>query len=194
MINFRLILLVFFLFITGCAQQIQKTTPPDNNWRERLQRVEQFSAQGKMAFISAKKRQSANFVWQQQNDDYGLDLNTFIGTNVLRLNKHATTVDIEVDGEYYQGDDPQRLVYQLTGWLLPLSQPERWLLATMTENAQLDELGRVISSSWTSPDNRQWQIQYRDYQAQFGVWLPKSITLVQDNLKIKLLINQWQVQ
>ncbi|MEO2280995.1 lipoprotein insertase outer membrane protein LolB [Pseudoalteromonas pernae] len=194
MINFRLILLVFFLFITGCAQQIQKSTPPNDNWRDQLQAVEKFSAEGKMAFISTQKRQSANFVWDQHASEYSLDLNTFIGTNVLRLKNEVSGVELEVDGKHYQGDDAQRLVYELTGWLLPLSQPDAWLLGKLETGSQVDELNRVVSTTWVSPDTRQWRIRYDEYRAEYGIWLPTRITLEHDSLKVKLMINQWQIK
>ncbi|WP_105265613.1 lipoprotein insertase outer membrane protein LolB [Pseudoalteromonas sp. T1lg76] len=194
MINFRLILLVFFLFITGCAQQIPKSTTPDDNWRQQLATISHFSAEGKMAFISPQKRQSANFVWQQQNKDYELDLNTFIGTNVLRLQKQGEQVHLEVDDEHYQDQNAQQLVYRLSGWLLPLAEPQSWLLGQLESDAELDELERVRSAHWLSPDQRRWQIRYEEYEAINGVWLPTRITLVHESLRVKLLINQWQVQ
>ena len=147
-----------------------------------------------MAFISPRKRQSANFVWQQQAANYTLDLNTFIGTNVMHLARSDADVRLEVDGEQYQGDNAQILVYQLTGLDLPLSQPQEWLLAQRQDNAQIDELGRITSRTWVSSDKRQWQINYADYQPWYGVWLPSRITLTHDSLRVKLLINHWQVQ
>ncbi len=147
-----------------------------------------------MAFISTQKRQSANFVWDQQGSDYSLDLNTFIGTNVLRLNNTGAGVELEVYGEHYQGDDAQHLVYQLTGWLLPLSQPQAWLLGKREAGSQVDKLNRVVSNTWVSPDNRQWRIRYDEYRAEYGIWLPTRITLEHDSLKVKLMINQWQIK
>ena len=147
-----------------------------------------------MAFISPQKRQSANFVWQQQNKDYELDLNTFIGTNVLRLQKQGEQVLLEVDDEHYQDSNAQQLVYRLSGWLLPLTEPQSWLLGQLESDAQMDELKRVRSAHWLSPDQRRWQIRYEQFEAINGVWLPTRITLVHESLRVKLLINQWQVQ
>ena len=195
MINFRLILLVFFLFLTGCVQTIPESTPPSDTWRTSLKQIKHFRSEGKMAFISPQKRLSANFVWQQQDDEYSLDLNTFIGTNVLRLKRHPYIVELDIDGEQYQGHNAQSLVYRLSGWLLPLDTPEQWLLAAYdAESAQFDQQQRVRSACWLSPDNRQWQIRYQNYEAIQGVWLPTRITLSHDTLRVKLLINEWQLQ
>ena len=194
MISFRLILLVFLLFITGCAQQISTSTAPNEQWREQLSQVKEFNAEGKMAFISPEDRQSANFIWQQIDQDYSLSLNTFIGTNVLKLTQQDQLASVLYDGKEYQSADAQQLVYQLSGWVLPMDEPQQWLLGNITaQDAQFDQLQRLTQASWQSPNGLTWQIKYSNYEAHKGVWLPSRISLIQQNIRVKLQINDWQL-
>lgn len=194
MISFRLILLVFLLFITGCAQQISTSSVPNEQWREQLSTVKDFNAEGKMAFISPEDRQSANFIWQQLDKDYSLSLNTFIGTNVLKLTQQDQLASVLYDGKEYQSADAQQLVYQLSGWVLPMDEPQQWLLGNIAaQDAQFDQLQRLTQASWQSPNGLTWQIKYSNYEAYNGVWLPSRISLIQDNIRVKLQINDWQL-
>lgn len=193
MIKSRLILLVFFLFINGCAQQIQQQSVPKKDWQQQLSHLQHFSISGKLAFISTKKRQSANFHWLQNNENYQLKLTSFIGTQILQLQRTAEQAELEIDGNYHQDNNAQALIARLTGWILPLDNSANWLKGDITPTEQTrDQFGRLLDARWQSPSGEVWQISYANYIALQGVWLPQSITLTQQGVKIKIKISTWQ--
>lgn len=57
----HLILLMFFLFISGCAQRITEQDAPQTDWRSQLEAQKNWKASGKVAFIAPDDRQSVNF-------------------------------------------------------------------------------------------------------------------------------------
>ena len=57
----HLILLMFFLFISGCAQRITEQDIPQTDWRLQLEAQNNWKVSGKVDFIAPNDRQSVNF-------------------------------------------------------------------------------------------------------------------------------------
>ena len=68
--KFHLIIIVFFLFIAGCAQKIPKNVDINPHWRTLIDEQETWQVRGRIAFISPKSRQSAQFNWHYKNNKH----------------------------------------------------------------------------------------------------------------------------
>lgn len=161
----------------------------------------QWQATGKIAIIDEQKKQSANFNWLQDNDKYNTSFSTFLGINVLSIKRDNDGLFIAVDGNSYQDDNPERLVYELTGWWLPVDQLSHWLKADIAphEGAIIrDELGHIqqfIPHCTAMLCTTQYLIKYGAYRPIEQLQLPHSVIiqasgLTQQTLKIK--IQQWR--
>jgi outer membrane lipoprotein LolB len=193
LIRQTLILSLFFLFLTGCAQKITKQTTLYADWKTRLASQQTWQIKGKLAFISPDERQSANLNWQQRTNKNQLLLTSFIGTQVLALTQTNEGAVLEFDNQIYQEPDAQHLLRNLTGLTLPVKQADNWLKGTIeTHSLHVDELGRAISVEWYDEAEIKWQINYTDYIQSHGFWLPSKLTLKHQQIKIKIQIYDWQ--
>lgn len=189
-----LILFIFFLFISGCAQKISTVDYIYPDWKTRLDQQTQWQVQGKMAFISTEQRQSANLNWQHDERNSDMVLTSFIGTRILSLQQNPQGAVLEYDGNTYTDQDASRLLYRLTGFSIPLDNAAKWLKGTaQNEQASFDEQGRLKTLLWQAENGQQWHITYANYRKQDGYWLPEKLTLKNQHIRIKIQLNDWQL-
>lgn len=192
LIRLYLILLTFFLFLSGCAHRIDPQTQLYDDWKTKLTTQKTWQVEGKLAFISPDERQSANLNWQQNDDFNQLVLTTFIGTRVLALKQSGQGAELEYDDNIYHDINAAQLLNRLTGFNIPMDSADDWLKGTVTnESLQVDELGRAKTVEWQAENGQKWQISYTDYQQYAGFWLPKRLSLKHQNIKIKIQLYQW---
>lgn len=187
------ILLMFFLFLGGCAQQITSKTILYDNWKAHLADQKTWHVKGKLAFISPDERQSANLNWQQTKNNNNLVLTSFIGTRILQLRQTSEGAELEFDDDKYYDTNAAQLLKRLTGFTLPVNNAENWLKGTIdAQSLKVDELGRATQVLWFDDIGKKWQIEYASYIQSAGYWLPTKITLKHQKIKIKIQLYDWQ--
>ncbi|MBB1297694.1 lipoprotein insertase outer membrane protein LolB [Pseudoalteromonas sp. SR41-7] len=193
MIRQYLILFMFFLFLGGCAHQIDTKTTLYDDWKPRLAAQKTWQVEGKLAFISPEERQSANLNWQQTTNSNNLILTTFIGTRILSLKQTANGAELKFDGEQYFDTNAAELLKRLTGFTLPVGNADNWLKGTIDDESLIvDELGRAKQVLWFDNTGKKWQIDYGAYVQNAGYWLPTKLTLKHQQIKIKIQLYDWQ--
>lgn len=185
----RLLTFTAVLLLAGCA-----TVQPQRdqvNWhqeRARLEQLTHWQIVGKMAIITPQQKGSARLNWQQDGDDYRLNLTSLVGTTILDLSRHQGAITLQdSDGNRHQSQDAEALIYQLTGWHIPVTGLPEWIKGLPGKAAF--ELNP--DSSLASVRDGQWQIVYGDYRDQDSYRLPHQLTMTGQNSRLKLQINQW---
>ncbi|MFT5756434.1 MAG: outer membrane lipoprotein LolB [Alteromonadaceae bacterium] len=206
--QFRTALIIFFTIV--CLSGCSTTSTISEQSPQRIQSIEQRNQQllslnswkikGKIAFLQAKKRQSASINWQVNADNQKLNLSTFLGISVLKLTSNNGLHTIEVNGEKYKSTDLEALIYSLTQLTLPTHALSYWLKGLSyqaTDNIIYHpetNLPKILNSQY---DNRLWQINYGKYvnidKRSVHTKLPTKITISQGDLTIKIAINSWGI-
>ncbi len=182
-------LIALLVFLVGCS-----TIPSQRdevNWdqeRGRLARLTHWQLTGKMAIITSQQKGSARIFWQQQGDDYHLSLTSLVGTHILDVSaKEGQITLLDPMGRRHKSQDAPGLIYQLTGWHIPLTQLATWVKG-IPGQAQFE----------LNPDNSvarvregDWQITYSDYRDQQGYRLPHILLMTGKDTHLKLQVNQW---
>ncbi|WP_161568673.1 MULTISPECIES: lipoprotein insertase outer membrane protein LolB [Pseudoalteromonas] len=188
----HLILLIFLLILTGCAQQLPQQNVAQD-WQSKLKHQKNWQARGKLAFIAPDNRQSANFNWYLKEEKQNLILTSFVGTRIFELEELDTHSELTFEDNVHKGMDSSDLVKRLSGLSLPVNQAPQWLTGLVEAPAStLDDLGRISNAQWQSPSGRVWQITYQQYKMQDGMWLPSRMKLSSTNIEVKVLITSWQ--
>ncbi len=192
----RIVFFTFLLFLTGCSlvPSTKKTdTLPDSTWQTKLHALQDFQLEGKVAVMAKDKRQSSRYHWQNQENGFEMTLLSVIGTEVLNAKSTPQGAAVNYDGDTYQGQNIEELVYRLTQLPLPISHAPRWLKgdAKGLLNPEFDGENRLISAAFYASNGALWQLSYSKFIAQEGLWLPTQLTLRHHNLKIKLSVYQW---
>ncbi|MFC3914866.1 lipoprotein insertase outer membrane protein LolB [Pseudaeromonas sharmana] len=189
----RVTIILLVAVLTGCVQQASDGRYNEAVWRgqrESLEQLQHWQLSGKLAIITAQEKGSARLNWQQQGEDYDLILTTIVGTTLLELHKRDNRVTIiDRDGVQHSGEDSDELVYRLTGWPIPIKQLPVWIKGLPGEATfETGDDGRI-----TRLQQGDWQLSYQDY-ARTRLWLlPTAINLQGPQTRIKLAINEWQI-
>jgi outer membrane lipoprotein LolB len=151
---------------------------------------------GKIAIITPSERKSAYLNWQQANQVVDFRLSNVLGVSILKLTDDGETARLEADGEAYEDESTEALVYRTAGWILPLDNLPQWIKGSVNspDKVALNDQGlphviQPICASCTG-----WEITYSQYAYVQGVWLPFLVD-VNNPLKqthIKFKVNQWQ--
>ncbi len=200
----KLLSLIFIITLSGCSQ-FNKSDSDDNKlltnqtWEQQqqvLQQLDHWTLTGKLAIFLETDRQSANIYWQQQGDDYSIQLTTFIGTRILQVTKNEQGVEIiNNDDEVFTGQDANTLIKQLSPGLdLPIAALQQWVKGNPANASyQLNDQQQVSELVGLDASQNLWEVDFQQYQVFSGTVLPTKVNLKRDDIRVKIAINQWKV-
>lgn len=196
------LLYLLLLLLAGCAQQPDPQTIAHSSiaWsehRQQLSALSQWSLSGKLAVFIGKERKTANIFWQQKNSDYRIELTSFIGTTLLRIEKNKHGVQLtNNDGETFTGEDTENLLKELSPQLsFPVSSLQQWIKGNpIGASYQLNEQQLVSDLLGKDTSDKFWTVNYQRYQDVNGTPLPQKLEMQQGQMRIKISINQWQLK
>jgi len=201
----RRLLLVSALVLGGCTTPEVRPVPTDIHlaWLQRQEAMHTFHAwelHARIAMQYGNDGGQSNLLWTRADQQNDIRLVGPWGKGLVRLKFNPHTAQLTDDtGQTIEGDDAASLLYEATGWVIPVSKLDTWVTGMpVSDNAriQLDKYGRLQSLAEAG-----WKIEYREYR-QFGNReLPRRMVLSQqrndDNGKsvsVRLVISQWQVK
>lgn len=172
---------------TGDAAQI---------WSQRqsqLSALREWQIKGRIGFVSETQSGSGSLYWQQQGDQYTCKVVAPFGKGSINISGDGDKVILHTaDGEQYASSNVERLLWEHTGWIIPVQHLRYWMIGlptdTSTERYALDQDGRIESLS-----SGEWELQYHRYRATKQIELPTKITVQGPELKIKVAVSQWQL-
>lgn len=200
----KLLSLIFIITLSGCSQfnnsdSEDNTLLTNQTWEQQqqaLQQLDHWTLTGKLAIFLESDRQSANIYWQQQGDDYSIQLTTFIGTRILQVTKNEQGVEIiNNDDEVFTGQDANTLIKQLSPGLdLPIAALQQWIKGNPANASyQLNDQQQVSELVGLDASQNLWEVDFQQYQVFSGTVLPTKVNLKRDDIRVKIAINQWKV-
>lgn len=191
--------LVFsMLLLAGCATPTRVNESINSQLhQQQLATLTHWKIKGRLAFKSPDEKVSAYLNWQQQDQSYELTLNTFIGTNIMKMEGHPGFAMLEADDQTFTDQNASRLIKRVTGWNIPVDKLALWVKGQHTEqdNAVFNENGLLAAVTAKCKSCAPWQLTYSKYKQVNSVWLPHMVVL--DNTddernQIKIKISSWR--
>jgi outer membrane lipoprotein LolB len=194
--------------ISGCATK--PNIPSDNSGQvltlkqrtEQILKHDKWQLKGKIAFIQQvsgkSKRESASLTWRvnEKKLTQELNLTSYLGINVLHLKSNQDQHLIKVDGKEYRGTDLSRLIYTLTGLILPTQALNFWLRGlpyNQNDQLEINKLTQLPQSISSYYQNSLWQINYNDYKTFDGIKMATKFTIKKNGLVIKVAAYKWSL-
>jgi len=188
----NIFIFLFICLLAGCAE-IPK--PQNISWHAHQQKIEQLNDwefSGKIALITSKERHSLNIYWSQDHDLTHLILSTFLGITVLELEQvNGITKITNNDGKVFSGDNPEQLIYALSGLIIPVDSLKQWIKGN-PENAAYT-LNNNNQVATLNSKNNQWHVKYSAYDTYINIMLPTKLSLKDTDKRIKFSISRWKL-
>lgn len=132
--------------------------------------------------------------WQRAPGSFNMLLEAPFGQGVFRIEstpRDGYQLSLP-DGRVYRNNTPEALLDEVVGWSLPISGLDYWIRAMPSPDSNYSH--RIAAGGRTrSIAQDQWTIEYLDYfSEQQNPQLPRRITLVSEDLTVKLIIERWQ--
>ncbi len=200
------LLLLYILILSGCAHQPiappVNYLPTEDAWtvhQLQLERLENWKIRGKFSIKQDDKATTANLTWVQSTPDhYEIALSGPLGQGTVQLSGRPNQVIFkDARGNIDRARDAQTLLYQHTGWSLPIASLYYWTRGLPDPNYPsqyvLSDQGRVLQLK-----QHDWQLAYEEYQQyddddEDDYVVPRKIILWHDDTRITLLLNTWQI-
>lgn len=180
--------------------------PAGDLWQQRqpaLTAIRHWVISGRLAILTPQSGWHIRVRWQQQADDYLIQLDAPLGQGAAELRGNAGSVTLRTaDGEF-SAASAEALLEQRLGWQLPVSGLRYWIrglpdAGAAVEHRTLDTAGRLTGLRQSG-----WDIEFRHYTAipasAAPRALPDKIFLVRRSaspdaaLDIRLVIERWDL-
>ncbi|MGP5308257.1 lipoprotein insertase outer membrane protein LolB [Vreelandella alkaliphila] len=187
---------IALLTLAGCATQ----TPVDDGgrqagqWERQQADVEAFDTWtlvGKAGLRTPQENTSANLDWNQHPHYFRMLISGPFGGGRSVLEGREGRFSLTTSDGRFEAETPEALMEEQLGWSLPVRAMPDWVRGLPGEHAsyqlESDELG--------FPNHLQqdgWEIDYRDWEQVEGMWLPRRLVMNYGDLRITLVVNQWQ--
>lgn len=194
--SLRLCVGLFALAIlSACAvSPIQSDTSPQ--WQTRLAELESiahWTLNGRVSVYDGKQAWHATLIWQQEGSAFDVRFNGPLASGALHLfgNETETTLQLP-DQVIHVAPTPEILLQRELGLWLPVGHLKYWLLSRPDPAYPLagewDHAGRLARMSQDG-----WEIEYREYSDAIDPPLPRKIEITHSQLRVKIVIDQWQL-
>ena len=158
--------------------------------------IPSFEITGRISVRHSDDGFSGNLRWRHALGADEFIVQTPFGQGVARVTQNSQGATLEMaDGQVLHAADAQTLTQQALGFRLPLSGMPRWVQALASD----ESAERRYAQDGTLEQLREqgWQIEYQSYQtlpqAQGAVTVPNKLSLQNADLKLRLIIDDWQV-
>lgn len=201
----QLAILSMCILLSACAIRnadvSQSQTEADIS-QQALKQLQTWSVSGKLAIISPKERKSANLSWQQDKENITLVLSNVLGGTIAKLEYDGVLARLEADGQTWQDSSPSALIFQVTGWEVPVKDLAQWMKASVAPefvNTYFDN-GLVKQATTACKQCLPWVIDYTRYGkfelSDTPYTLPTGMRLEQGPTQTKLIlrIDNWKTK
>jgi outer membrane lipoprotein LolB len=190
------VVLAALAVLAGC-RTAPPTVPEGMSWQARrpeLQARTHFELRGRVAVAAAGDGFNANLRWVQDGTRSQVTLEGPLGVSATQIT--ATGGDLSLitaRGEHIESEAAHAALAQRLGFDPPLASLRYWVLGVpdpaQPSTEELDAGRQRLSAL----DQAGWRIDYSGYTSANGQPLPARLTLQRDAVRVRLLVDDWQL-
>ncbi|MBT9097987.1 outer membrane lipoprotein LolB [Methylovulum psychrotolerans] len=177
------------LWLSGCntvevipdgsySRAVLANSPPLPDW----------ALEGRMSLSGGKEAWSANLLWQHDPAHDELKLSGPLGQGATIIRLQGETVSIDRGGGNVQTSaQPEAFINQQLGMDVPIKALAYWIVGLpATEQAYVDMPSGFRQAGWL--------VEYKQMQTVGHRVLPRKMTVMNGQAKLKLIIEQWVIK
>lgn len=191
------------LLLTGCAtlqnQTDIRTIRIEPTANTRHTQAQDFSMAGRVSIQNAHQRYAGSMRWQHTEFNDNILLLSPLGQAIAEISQDQQGANLTTSkNEVFYADDMESLTQEVLGWHLPITGLQYWIQG---DHSPLTAAEKDINSHEQLVAIRQdgWQIRYLRFfpthlEQPEQIIRPKVLELSYQDLKIKLVIDNWQAE
>lgn len=196
--------LVLGFVLSGCASLFPPSvitpslSPEDRRFlharQQDLAAINAWNLMGRLSIKTESEAWTGRLRWQQSGEQFRIHFNSPMGQGAVQLasNEQFGVEMRAAEGGVFYADDAETLLYEHTGWRLPVSSLRLWVMGLAADNGvsdiHFDEQGRIQSLRQLD-----WHIEYKGYTPVANHHMPRKVVLNNEQLSIRIVIDQWEV-
>ncbi|MGR8935684.1 MAG: lipoprotein insertase outer membrane protein LolB [Gammaproteobacteria bacterium] len=172
--------------LTGCATtSVLEGMRYDRAKRLSFYALDPWEFEGRLALQSASGSETPGISWRHHGDEDKLRLFGPLGQGAVAIRIRGNHIEIDRgDGEVDVSDRPNELIEARVGFAVPLAALRYWVLG-------LPEAGQYYEADSEGFRQAGWVVHYPQWMYVQGREMPYKITVRNEGLKLKLVIDQW---
>ena len=192
------VMLLAVFLISGCVRVSTHTTQASYNQLSPASRqaaaanIRSWNIRGAFSIIRNQKALLANYQWQQNGRYFTINIAGALNIAASVIQGRPGSVTLRQSAtKVFHARSAEILMQQQLGWYVPVSYLQYWIrgiAAPGKYQARFDRYGHLL---WLRQLG--WTITFSKFQTIRGIDLPKMLRLNRKNLKVKLVVKQWQL-
>ncbi|HTT02783.1 MAG TPA: lipoprotein insertase outer membrane protein LolB [Steroidobacteraceae bacterium] len=189
--------LAALLLLAACVSTPRKAAEvPTTPWPERraqLQSLDPFQLHGRVAVAAANEGFSAHLDWEQQGTRSALQLNGPLGVGGIKVVAVGDDLNVTTSrGEALDADAARTALSSKLGFDPPLTSLRYWVLGVPDpSHPSIETLGPDARLMTLEQDG--WHILYSAYTSSpAGYSLPQKMSLQRGDVRVRLIVDNWQ--
>jgi outer membrane lipoprotein LolB len=131
--------------------------------------------------------------WKQLGTYYTIYLDGPLGQAIAKIEGKPEGVQLEASGERYKGQNPEQLLFELTGWDFPVSLLRYWVMG-MPSPAGESTLKLNNQGNPLLINQQGWTVEYLQYKDFSGITMPSRMKIRQGEVQATLVARSWQLK
>ncbi len=180
------VIVLLVLLLSACSSV---TVEPEGRYeiqtRESLYKLECWSFEGRVAITGKKEAWQANINWTHNANEEKIKLTGPLGqgATLIQLTGNRVTID-RGDNKPLSSNQPELFINQQLGLFVPVQSLRYWVVGLPEPSSRYN----VTPNGFTQAG---WLVDYKQMLPVNNQAMPYKIAVSNEQLKLKLIINQW---
>jgi len=159
-----------------------------------LTRVTDWVASGRIGIVVPGSGGSGTFVWRQRDDWTDLSVRGPLGAGGLQIETDGVALRVtDANGERLDAEAARGLIRSRLGADLPLAQLRYWMLGLPAPGADA-EVRVQAEAPVRRIEQSGWSVAYEQFVTAKGWSVPARLTASSGPLRVKAIVDHWQLQ
>ena len=182
------------IVVTGCAGKQGLQLPEISDWEARkriLGNTDEWEFAGRIGVSAGSEGFNGKLWWRQDGVVFRARISGPLGVGTIFVNGDRRELTLtDRDGVVTEMADAEIELRERYGWTIPVSSLRYWALGIPDPDSEssetLNEDGLLATLS-----QQAWQVTFAQYAEGGGQMMPRRLTAVDDDIKVRLVIDEW---
>lgn len=180
--------------LSGCATRRGIELPELGGWESRkavLEQLEEWEFAGRIGVSAGDEGFNGKLWWRQDGVVFRARISGPLGVGTIFINGDRREMTLtDRDGVVTELDDAEAELRARYGWTIPVTSLRYWVLG-IPDPASSSDVGFNADGRVGELQQQNWQVTIGQYAEGGGQQMPRRLTAVNDDIRVRLVIDDW---